>query len=109
MIDWKKVGERVRGLLGVVDELQLARTAERLKVDEASLRAIALRSPSPADIRALAAITRVYGLDPTWVLTGRYDSASHRTALSADTSEMVAILQRKVTEASHDDDSPRAR
>lgn len=42
--------------------------------------------------RVVAAVARVYGLDPTWILTGKYDSATHRIAIARDESELNRLL-----------------
>jgi hypothetical protein len=55
--------------------------AKRLCVDELSLRlSIDELSPHPT-VEVLDAVIREFGVDPTWLLTGKYDSGSHRLAL----------------------------
>jgi len=93
-IDWTKVSDRIRGLIGVHEERDLSRVAERLDVDETSLRRIVSRDPRKPEFGAIAAIVRVFGLDPTWVLTGRYDPSTHRVALNCDTGEIAVALNR---------------
>jgi hypothetical protein len=93
-IDWAQVSMRVRGLLGVTDTKQLSNIAERLTVSEHGLRSVVERRSREVDLNALAAIVRVYGLDPSWVLTGQYDRATHRESLEGDSERIAAILQR---------------
>ena len=103
---WSDVGDRVGGLLGQ-DEAAVAQIAERLDVDPESLRSIMHRRAWQFDLRALAAIIRLYGLDPSWVLTGRYDSVTHRTALDANTDE-IAVTLASLTSRPDDQTGPLA-
>lgn len=78
------IAERVRALIGGEDREALARAAQRLRVDELSLRmSIDDLSPHPT-IEVVLAVIREYGVDPTWLLTGRYDPNSHRAAIEGD-------------------------
>ena len=75
------VAQRLRDLLGRPDSPYVAETAARLGVEEVSLRmSIDEDSPHPT-VEVLAAVIREYGLDPTWLLTGVYDAATHRSAM----------------------------
>ncbi len=65
--------------------------AARLGVEELSLRlSIDELSPHPT-VEVLDAVIREYGVDPTWLLTGAYDSGSHRMAM--ETGDSRAILR----------------
>ena len=78
------IAERLRELLGGPDRGNLGETAERLGIEELSLRlSIDELSPHPT-VEVLAAVIREYGVDPTWLLTGRYDSGTHRSAMETD-------------------------
>ena len=66
--------------------------ATRLGVDEVPLRmSIDDAAPYPT-VDVIAAIVRVYGVDPTWLLTGEYDPATHRKSLTTTTAELPAAL-----------------
>ena len=85
MADFDRVGiaERLRELVGGPGSPFLAEAAERLGLEELSLRmSIDEESPHPT-IEVLAAVIREYGVDPTWLLTGIYDSATHRSAMES--------------------------
>jgi hypothetical protein len=43
-------------------------------------------------LKVLAAVVRVYGLDPSWLLTGQYDRATHRIALQQDAAGIERVL-----------------
>jgi hypothetical protein len=58
-------------------------------------------NPPLPTIDVIAALVRTYGLDPSWVLTGEYDPATHRTALESNTHEIEIALNRLVTKATH--------
>ncbi|HMC55910.1 MAG TPA: hypothetical protein VKH19_12095 [Gemmatimonadaceae bacterium] len=93
-IDWKEVSHRVRVLLSVPDDRALSAAALRLNVSETSLRSIVQRPLGRMDMRTLAALVRAYGIDPMWLLTGRYDRASHHKALESTTEEIASTLER---------------
>src|SRR6185503_13901076 len=93
-IDWKQVSHRIRVLLGAPDERALSVAAQRLNVAEASLRAMLERPLGKFDLRTIAGIVRVYGIDPMWVLTGRYDRATHHRALESTTEEIGTSLEK---------------
>jgi hypothetical protein len=104
VIDWRQVGDRMRVLVGANDDTALSREADRLKIGEAGLRSITRRSSASMDLHTLAAVVRAYGLDPTWVLTGEYDSNTHRSALNADTDEIAGTLLRLTCHGKLDDE-----
>jgi hypothetical protein len=85
------IAERLRGLLAGQDAGDLARTAARLGVEEISLRmSLDQISPHPT-VEVLASVIRVYGIDPAWLLTGRYDPQSHRAAMEGQS--MATLLR----------------
>lgn len=78
------IAERIRTLIAGRDDGDFAGIAERLRVEELSLRmSIDDLSPHPT-IEVIMAVIREYGVDPTWLLTGKYDSNSHRAAIEGD-------------------------
>jgi hypothetical protein len=91
VFDRAGIAERLRGLIaaqGIADE---AAVAARLGVEELSLRmSIDELSPHPT-VEVLDAVIREYGVDPSWLLTGKYDSGSHRSAM--ESGGMAAVLR----------------
>ena len=78
------IAMRLREIVQGTDPQQLAAVAERLRVQEISLRmSIDPDSPHPT-IEVLAAIIREYAVDPSWLLTGEYDPDTHRQAIEGD-------------------------
>lgn len=89
--DFRGAADRIKGLISMSDKAQLERAAARLGVEEQELRE-AIERPSASMTRVVAAVVRVYGLDPTWILTGTYDSATHRIAIARDESALNTLL-----------------
>ena len=93
------IATRLRGLIAGQDEGDLHAIAQRLGVDELSLRlSVDDLSPYPT-VDVLASVVLTYGVDPTWLLTGDYSSSSHRTAIEggmalAEQSIRLMIEQR---------------
>lgn len=77
-LDFFAIAERIRAL---VPEQAVDATAHRLGIDAEALgRAIDPSAPRPT-VFVLVAIARTFGIDPTWLLYGRYDVATHAAAL----------------------------
>ncbi len=80
-IDRFSLAARIRGLIGGQDKGVVEQTARRLGVGEVTLRiSVDELDPHPT-IEVVDAVVREYGVDPTWLLTGAYDPASHRRAI----------------------------
>jgi hypothetical protein len=80
-LDSREIAVRVRALIGGGD---VEHAAERLSVSERTLRiSVDELAPRPT-LEVLAAIIREYGVDPSWLLFGVYDSATHRAAMEYD-------------------------
>ena len=77
-MDRLAIANRLRALFGAND---LDEIAVRLGVSHVELRrSIDDRAPNPtADV--LTAVVRVYGVDPSWLIHGEYNSATHYAAL----------------------------
>jgi hypothetical protein len=101
------IAERLRGLLGGPDRGDFADTATRLGLEEVSLRmSIDTESPHPT-VEVLAAVVREYGVDPTWLLTGKYDAATHRhsmDSIAAIRAMVRAFLNKRSPIAEHTDE-----
>lgn len=75
------IAARIRGLIAGQDAGDPAAAALRLNVDEIGLRmSIDELAPNPT-VDVIAALVANYGVDPSWLLTGDYDSATHRGIL----------------------------
>ena len=89
------IAARIRGLLGGQDST-LSDAAKRLRVDEISLRmSVDTLAPYPT-VDVIAAIVREYGVDPTWLLTGDYDAATHRTIADKHTGELPIAIHNLI-------------
>ena len=87
--DRNAIASRLRSLLGISGDVSFVAAAEKLGVEELSLRlSVDDLSPHPT-IEVLDAVIREYGVDPTWLLTGHYDSGSHRMAVEAGTARAI--------------------
>ncbi len=96
--DPKSVAARVKGLIGGQDNGLIAITARRLGVNEVALRiTIDDLEPHPT-LEVIMAVVRVYGVDPTWLVTGEYDPTSHRLAMDDEAnftkSDLCKLLGR---------------
>ena len=95
----RDVAARLRALLAGQDDQDLAATAQRLGVEEVSLRmSIDEDAPYPT-LDVLIAIVATYGVDPKWLLTGEYDAATHRRVLDADARVVGQVLERMATDS----------
>jgi hypothetical protein len=92
-MDRHGIATRIRELTGGKDR-DLPGTAIRLGVAEPSLRmSIDDLSPHPT-IEVLAAIVRVYGVDPNWLIYGEYSPATHiEAALVEETGGREAVTR----------------
>lgn len=93
--DWHAVAGRIRGLVHS-DEDDLASVATRLGVSEHALRLTMDASAPLPSVEVIAAVVRVYGLDPWWVLTGQYNPATHRTSLESTTEEIAVAMNQMI-------------
>jgi len=86
-IDRYGIATRLRDLIFAADrEATPGVIAEALGVRESMLRdSIDSSRPHPW-IEVLLAVIRKFGVDPTWILTGNYDHATHREALEDEPS-----------------------
>ena len=101
-----KIAERIRGLIAGQDAGDLAATAKRLGVDEVSLRmSVDELAPYPT-IDVLAAVVAHYGVDPSYLVSGKYDEHTHRAALATPESAVAAVRSLTVNTASVRTDPP---
>ena len=93
------IAKRLRELLLASDKSRdLEALAAALGLEELSLRmSIDDDSPHPT-VEVLAAVIREFGVDPSWLLTGEYDSRTHRSSMDgtlAITAELRARLNQQ--------------
>jgi hypothetical protein len=67
-----------------------------LGVNEAALRETISTAHPRLDPRALAAIVREFGVDPSWLLTGEYSSATHHMALDDDRLQSASAITQLI-------------
>jgi hypothetical protein len=95
-LDRAGIAERLRELILRQESGDITQTAAQLGVEELSLRmSIDPDSPHPT-IEVLAAAIGYYGLDPTWLLTGVYNSRTHRDAVENE-EKTRSLLREHVT------------
>jgi hypothetical protein len=97
--DWHAIAGRIRGLIRVPPDGDLAAVATRLGVSERSLRMSVDGGVPLPTLDVVAAVVRVYGLDPSWVLTGQYNAATHRVALESSTQEIEIAMTEMISSA----------
>lgn len=94
----QQIAARIRGLLTGQDGGDLGAAAVRLRVDATSLHmSVDEQAPYPT-LDVIAAVVRVYGVDPRWVVTGEYDSVTHRRSLELTTDEMPVMVGQLLTD-----------
>jgi hypothetical protein len=95
--DNAQIAARIRNLLR--GEGEYGAIAARLGIHETALRmSVDELSPYPT-MDVIAAVVRAYAVDPSWLLTGDYDSGSHRSAIQASTAELPAIVKNLVEQS----------
>jgi hypothetical protein len=91
--DRRSVAARVRSLVDHDGDADPADIARQLRVDELELRmTIDAESPRPT-MDVLLAVIREYAVDPTWILTGDYDSATHRRMMDTDRAGLIEVVK----------------
>jgi hypothetical protein len=98
-IDWRAVSDRVRIVTGVPDRNDLRDAARQLSVSEAQLRDAVTGRFRLGWQKVLSAVVRQHGIDPSWILTGRYDGTTHTASLEGDRVEVELLMKRLVAEA----------
>jgi len=92
-LDRAGIAKRLRALIEGQDGGDLSKTAARLGLEEVSLRmSIDEDSPHPT-VEVLAAVIGAYGVDPSWLLKGTYDPATHRSALEGNGGTIPALRE----------------
>ncbi len=93
-IDRLGIAARIRGLVGGQDKGVIEQTARRLSVSEVSLRISTDDVDPHPTIEVVDAVIREYGVDPTWLVTGSYDPASHRRAIDNERAYTLGAFAR---------------
>jgi hypothetical protein len=98
IIDWRGIGRRIRTLANMSDKAVLAKTAARLGVTEQELTQTIDAASSTAAVKVIRAAVLVYGLDPSWIISGKYDAETHRAALKPDSAAFEEVMSRLLGE-----------
>lgn len=92
-MDRSAIAARLRGLIGGQEGGELGAVAAKLGVDEVSLRmSIDALAPYPT-LDVLSAVIVTYGVDPTWLITGDYNSGTHRSVADTDPARMPEAMR----------------
>jgi len=84
LVDPGAIAARIRSLVGAPNFEGLEAVAQRLRVPEFALRlSLDDKAPQPT-LDVLAAIVREYGVDPSWLIHGVYDSSTHNAVLDGE-------------------------
>jgi hypothetical protein len=110
LYDRRGIAARLRELIYGVEQHErsaLAETARRLRVDEQELRlSLDEESPRPT-LEVLAAVVQDYGVDPTWLVTGTYDTGTHRLAEERNSTTGAAAVTAAVVDRLTPANNPR--
>ena len=88
-LDPLAIATRLRALFGANG---IVSTAARLRVSRVELRrALDNKAPNPS-IDVLTAVVREYGVDPSWLIHGEYNSATHYAALENGDVTPITLL-----------------
>lgn len=90
------ISARLRVLLAKSMEAGLPDVAKTLGVAEHSLRLSVDETSSYPSIDVLVAVTRRYGVDPSWLVTGDYDAATHLLATTAEEEGHPSAIHRLI-------------
>lgn len=90
-IDNEAVAARLRALIG---SRSLKDAAAQLGVSEAALCcSLDPAAPFPT-VDVLVGAALFFAVDPTWILTGNYDTSTHHVVLDGETGEVARSIQR---------------
>ena len=93
-VDRREIAARLRALLARALASDRLRTiAAQLRVSPGALRASIDDSDPHPSSGVVLAVVQHYGVDPTWLVTGEYSTASHREALE-DPASVARLLAR---------------
>lgn len=94
-----RLADRVHALLereGRCGERSVETCAEELGVGVEALRDVTLRRTKAPALEVLEAVVRHYGVDPTWLIAGRYDARTHRLAGDGETAADLRTLMSRL-------------
>lgn len=100
-IDWSAVSDRVNTLINLPTQDDVASAAAKLGVKHYQLQETIERSSRISTLKVAAAISRIYGLDPGWILTGSFSEETLRVALKGNAQEIEALMNRIVAGSRH--------
>ena len=93
-VDRSRIAMRLRALLYArIRRSGMSAVADDLQVSPDSLQAsIDMRAPRPS-VEVVLAVIRQFAVDPSWLLTGEYDLATHRATLENPSSAIPLLLR----------------
>jgi hypothetical protein len=91
------IASRLRSLMAPALTSGVSPLAKMLGVEEQSLRNAIDATVPIQTVDFLLAVIRYYGLDPTWLLTGVYDHATHLRFAAAEEERRPEAMRRLVT------------
>jgi hypothetical protein len=101
-VEWSAISDRIKAFIGMSDQAQLSTAAAKLGVEERHLRDAIQHQSRFSTLKVISAMVRVFGLDPSWVLFGKYDPATHRVAMQGDSAAIDRLLGELAVTGSHE-------
>jgi hypothetical protein len=99
-LDRNGIAFRIRALIGAERLADVGDVASSLGIDEVSLRmSIDELAPYPT-VDVIAAVVAHFGIDPTWLLSGDYDPATHRSTGDAADASLQDVIRGIVSRRS---------
>ena len=91
-LDMRAIAARIHSLVQSPNADSLETIAKRLRVSSGALW-VALDGEDPhSTIEIIAAVVREYGVDPSWLVWGEYNSTTHYAALGDEDGMTAATL-----------------
>jgi len=100
VIDWTGITDRIHDLVRERYGASHALAGLDAALNHPDLRERLQSGSAMETVRGLTSVVRLYGVDPTWLVTGTFDSATHRIALDGSFSETWRLVQRLLIEES---------
>ena len=98
-IDPSLIAARLRGLFAWPDAKRLTTLASELQVSERALAAAIDQRAPQQSVTVLVAVAQPYAIDPTWLMTGKYDVQRHRAAHGSTRRPPEEVIAELMAEA----------
>ena len=100
MIDYSAIASRIQNLAHDLNAASHSLAGPGAALASPDLRR-RLENGSPAEtVERLVSVVRLCGIDPTWLICGRFDEATHRITLEGNFRETWWLVQRLLIEQS---------